>query len=419
MKKSLQFLRNVIAIGICLLLLSKSNIFAKNETEQVRTLTRLIEFDYVTWTLDALIVKYNQAALATPHYLPENLHHQLIEEYLSLVNLINATDEEIKNVFSDPNVANPSVKAAPLLEKSKNLKALRSWLSPLSESVLQQQVSATITELDLTLGGQPVPPLLYHVTPLPLALIISPKDIIRQDADISLHSNLSLEEIISLEEEVESSLNVSALVVNVGGVGVYPTMVLSTTDLPHLLEVIAHEWTHNYLTLRPLGINYYTSPDLRTMNETTASISGKEISQAVLERYYPEHLPPPTLALIQDSLDTFEQEDMPPVFDFRVEMHETRITVDQLLEKGMIKEAETYMEERRQLFWENGYQIRKLNQAYFAFHGAYADEPGGAAGRDPVGPAVRALRQQSGSLADFINRISWMTSFETLQEAIE
>jgi hypothetical protein len=101
-------------------------------------------------------------------------------------------------------------------------------------------------------------------------------------------------------------------------------------------------------------------------------------------------------------------------------MHETRTNVDQMLADGKIEEAEAYMEARRQFFWENGYRIRKLNQAYFAFHGAYADLPGGAAGaEDPVGPAVRTLRAQSDSLADFINRISWMWSFEQLQAAIQ
>ena len=42
------------------------------------------------------------------------------------------------------------------------------------------------------------------------------------------------------------------------------------------------------------------------------------------------------------------------------------------------------MEARREIFWQNGYAIRKLNQAYFAFYGAYADIPGGPAGEDPV-----------------------------------
>ena len=77
------------------------------------------------------------------------------------------------------------------------------------------------------------------------------------------------------------------------------------------------------------------------------------------------------------------------------------------------------MEARRRIFWDKGYTIRKLNQAYFAFYGAYADEPGGAAGEDPVGPAVRALREQSGSLSEFLNTISWMTSFEQLIRAVE
>jgi hypothetical protein len=100
-------------------------------------------------------------------------------------------------------------------------------------------------------------------------------------------------------------------------------------------------------------------------------------------------------------------------------MHETRVQADEILAEGKIEEAEAYMEERREYLWEHGYLIRKLNQAYFAFHGAYADVPGGAAGQDPVGPAVRTLREQSGSLADFINTIAWMTSFEELQQAIK
>ncbi len=102
-------------------------------------------------------------------------------------------------------------------------------------------------------------------------------------------------------------------------------------------------------------------------------------------------------------------------------MQITRRTVDQMLAEGKIDEAEQYMDARRTVFWEHGYHwLRKLNQAYFAFNGAYADEPGGAAGatEDPVGTAVRALRTQSASLADFLNRISWMTSFEQLKKAV-
>src|SRR4030095_11142747 len=184
----------------------------------------------------------------------------------------------------------------------------------------------------------------------------------------------------------------------------------------------AHEWTHNYLNIRPLGLNYSTTPELRTMNETTASIAGNEVGNYVLQEYYPELLgssPRSGLISFHPSDHSSNGLDDPTPFDFRAEMHETRVTADELLAEGKIEEAEAYMEKRRQVFLQNGYLIRKLNQAYFAFHGAYADVPGGAAGEDPVGPAVRALRAQSHSLADFVNTIAWMTSFQQLQQAIK
>ena len=133
---------------------------------------------------------------------------------------------------------------------------------------------------------------------------------------------------------------------------------------------------------------------------------------------YPREVPAPVEQNTTEPLDETQPPEE-PVFDFRAEMHETRITVDEMLAEGKIEEAEAYMETRRQFLWENGYQIRRLNQAYFAFHGAYADQPGGAAGSDPVGPAVRQLRAQSDSLAAFVRRMGKMNSFEDLQKAIE
>jgi len=200
-------------------------------------------------------------------------------------------------------------------------------------------------------------------------------------------------------------------------------MVMRSTDLTWILSTVAHEWIHNYLTLRPLGILYGETPELRTMNETTASIAGDEIGALVVQRFYPElvYRPEPgrRANLISAPFDHPEPGDfLRPPFDFRAEMHETRVTADTLLAEGKIEEAEAYMESRRLVFLQNGYLIRKLNQAYFSFYGAYADTPGGAAGEDPVGPAVRALRAQSESLADFVNTISWMTDFQQLKDAV-
>jgi hypothetical protein len=216
---------------------------------------------------------------------------------------------------------------------------------------------------------------------------------------------------------VEEGLNVSSLVVAVGGVGIYPTMVMSTTDLNWLMEVVTHEWIHNYLTLRPLGVNYFTSGDLRTMNETTANLSGKELGQALINRFYPELAPEPVIVEPSGSTSPIAPET--PAFDFRAEMRTTRVKVDEMLATGLVEEAEEYMEGRRQFFYDNGYQIRRLNQAYFAFYGAYADGGGGEAGEDPVGPAVVKLRESSTSLGEFLKKIGQMTSFAELQLAIE
>jgi hypothetical protein len=72
------------------------------------------------------------------------------------------------------------------------------------------------------------------------------------------------------------------------------------------------------------------------------------------------------------------------------------------------------MEQQRQLFVAQGYAIRKLNQAYFAFYGGYAAEPGGAAGLDPIGPLLRRLREASPSLSAFLHDVGGITSFEDL-----
>ena len=411
-------LRLAIVFTLMLLVLGNSGVINFSIQEQTREFTRQIEFDYVDWTLEALAQKAVQSAMGTQRMLPVEQQRQIVFSYLQLINQERQIQDQINQIYADPSVKNPAVASAGLQSQLADRQNQIQQIAPLVESILQQQISTVLAELGLSLGGQPIPPLLYHVTPLPNALIISPRSVIRQDADISLQPDLTVAEKNELETEIEAQMDVSALVVPVGGVGIYPTMVMESYDLSWLIETVSHEWTHNFLTLRPLGVNYYTSPELRTMNETTASIAGTEICEVVIAKFYPEYLPQPQPEPTQPS-QVSEEEPTPPEFDYRAEMHTTRVMADSLLEQGKIEEAENYMETRRQFFVANGYPIRKLNQAYFAFYGAYADQPGGAAGQDPVGPAVRVLREQNSSLADFINQMSWMTSFAQLQKAVD
>lgn len=398
-----------------------SNPSLTNPIEKIRAFTRDIEFDYVEWMIDAAILKAQAASVDLPYTLDHAAQKQIVDEYLRTTQWILEKEYLLSQIYADPNIQDKETYSADLRAELKELYTRQNQLAPLAEAVLQNQITQVLSEIGLTSAGQPLPNVWYHSTPLPWALIISPRERIEQTANISLNTNLTVDEHAALETSIDKKLNTSSLVVPIGGVGVYPTMIARTTNLEWLLNTIAHEWIHNYLMFAPLGLMYNESPETRTINETTASIAGDEIGKLTLEKFYPERISasPPVLQLVSVPLDIPNPNDIPrPVFDFREQMYLTRITVDALLAEGKIEEAEIYMEERRQVFLQNGYLLRKINQAYFAFYGAYADVPGGAAGEDPIGPAVRALRAQSESLADFVKTIRWITTLEELQKEL-
>jgi len=418
----LRGLEITILLFILAALTSYSNPSLTNPIEKVRAYTRSLEFDYTEWMANASILKLESAAVDLPYTLTPDTQKQIVLEYFSNTQTILEKEFQLSQLYADPKLTDKDSATLSTRNELAKLYTRQNQITPLAESILQQQVAQVLAEINLTAAGQPIPNVWYHATPLPMALIISPRDHIEQTANISVSTDLTVDEQVQLEEQVAQGLNVSALIVGIGGVGVYPTMVARSSNMQWYISTIAHEWIHNYLTFRPLGLLYSRTPEMRTMNETTASIAGDEIGLLVIKKFYPEMLPPaslPTFDLISLPSDRPNPETLTrPSFDFRKQMHETRINTDALLTDGKIEEAEAYMETRRLVFLQNGYLIRKLNQAFFAFNGAYADAPGGAAGQDPVGPAVRALRAQSSSLADFVKSIAWMSSFGQLQETL-
>ena len=253
------------------------------------------------------------------------------------------------------------------------------------------------------------PPVNFIMGELPYLLVISPRERIESLREIALRGDLTLEEVEGIETEADA-LGVSSLVVALGGAGaLYPTLVLDDASLRFTIEAATEEWLHQYLSLKPLGFRYvldlagiHRDYEIATMNETLAGIVSTEIGALVLARYYPEYSadPPPS----EDG------------FDFNREMRQIRIAVDTYLANGEIELAEEFMEERRQYLIWNGYYIRKLNQAYFAFHGAYADAPTSVS---PIGFALKKLRGQIDSLEEYLNTVVEMTSQQELQELID
>jgi hypothetical protein len=410
-----------VFMAACVLLLPSASPRASTEEDRVRAFTRQIEFDYASWMLNAARIKVQQASVGVPGYLDRETSRIVVSDYLLVTQQITRSEDALNRIYSDVAIPDKAAASVHIKAELQSLEHRQTQLAPLAEGVLQAQIAQIAADEDLTALGQPIPAVLFHSTSVPDALIVSPLDHIQESENISIEPGLPVDEQSTLENRVERTLDVSALVVPIGGVGVYPTMIMRTTDLTWLTSTIAHEWTHNFLEFRPLGLLYEKSPELRTMNETTADIVGTEIGGEVMRRFYGQRhaasLTEPDLLAFPLRYPNPDDADL-PAFDFRAEMHATRVVVDAMLASGRISDAGNYMEQRRQIFVKNGYFIRRLNQAYFAFYGAYADVPGGAAGEDPVGPAVRALRARSASLADFVNRISWMTSFEQLQEVV-
>jgi hypothetical protein len=280
------------------------------------------------------------------------------------------------------------------------------------EAILEKRVSSVIENEGLT-TSLPLfskvrfvfPPLDFEFDQPPRLLVISPREHISLDRSILLRSGMTSEQVMTLEEETAAS-GVSSLVVNISGIATYPSTIPEYASYENALETVAHEWLHQYLFFHPLGSHYFDNETLRTLNETVANIGGREIADLVQQRF-----PLPQSNSVAAADATREE----PSIDFRTEMHELRLEVDSLLSEEKIAEAEALMEEKREFLAENGFYIRKINQAYFAFHGLYGDTP---ASSSPIGPKMLALRQLNPCLGDFIQSVADITSEEELDRLL-
>jgi hypothetical protein len=296
-------------------------------------------------------------------------------------------------------------------------------LQEVVEQVLEKQIREAYTGQRIYSpwpGWQTTfPPINFKLTTPPKMLIVSPRDRIENTGETMLRPDTSLADIEDIENRVDL-LGVSSLVTDIGGLGAtYPAFVANDMDLQSTINAAAEEWLHQYLAFTPLGFRYVLDSlniapdyDVATMNETLAGIVSKEIGTMVYNKYYRELLDGNVPQVGEPKAN--ENPDAKPAFDFNTEMREIRQQVDLYLSRGQVEEAEKYMQEKRDYLVSQGYYIRKLNQAYFAFHGTYADSPTSI---DPIGTEMKQLRTTSPSLKEFLDDISAMTSRQELKTA--
>ena len=337
----------------------------------------------------------------------------VVTEYFSVIKRIKTLKSEIQTI----NTGSRQGDSASLESELNRLQEQRMTLENTVEKIIERQIRETLAQQGIF---NPIdkyiklkitfPPVNFELDTLPCLLVVSPRHRIESMREILLQPNLSLEEIEGIEAKVDK-LDVSSLVVKLGGLSTpYPTLVTNEASLRFTIDTATEEWLHQYLVFKPLGFLYLLdlagvsrNYEIATMNETLASMVSKEISSIVYEKYYPGYG--------NDGNQTAESE-----FDFNREMREIRKTVDKYLARGEIEQAEEFMEQKRQYLASMGHYIRKLNQAYFAFHGTYADRPTSIS---PIGLELKELKSQSASLKDFLNTVAVMTSRQDLRDSIK
>ena len=81
-----------------------------------------------------------------------------------------------------------------------------------------------------------------------------------------------------------------------------------------------------------------------------------------------------------------------------------------------MEEAEEYLKRRWWDFRLGGYGLRKLNQAFFAFRGRYAEGP---ASVSPIGREVNEMRGYHDTVGSFIKTVAKLSSYEEFLDELE
>lgn len=343
----------------------------------------------------------NLASKGTASWTGRTAGREEIREYFSIADRLAALANPVEGGGST------GLAKLDLSGTAASLRSAASSLEPSVERAIEQEVSSALSAAGLAwwLAGLEtvMPPVVFRFEALPNLLVVSPRSRIERIATVLLEHGLSDAAVEEIEERARGE-DFAGYVTRIGGLGTYPSMVPENPDLGWVLRTVSHEWTHQFLALRPVGWRYAFGGErdqrMVTVNETIAEIVGREIGERVYESRFREIRAPAGRSTRGNQ-------------GLRALLRSVRLKVDGLLAQGKVEEAETFMNASRDDLAERGFALRKLNQAYFAFHGSYADQPAfaGKAGEDLAG-RIHALRGRPGTLGEFVWRISEAGNFD-------
>ena len=399
----LGFLRGLATVLVVALLLWSGKDYRPTESEITIAPYR---FNLLAWEAGNVFDKwYHELLVLMPWNSSPSRSERisLVQEFFRL----GEEERKLEGQLLNPGASAPQ--AADIRRRLDGIRVRQDTIRPLVEQTVEREISSVLAEVGLSSRFGPImPPVDTVLGDSPALLVTSPRDRIFRQDNILLRHGLRTE----VREEIEAILarerDLSAIVVNTGGIGTYPTVVSARGSLHFALNTVAHEWLHNWFFFQPLGQHFWDSPEMTTLNETTATLGGWEIGDRAYEAmtgitYEREPPGPPS-------------ERDPSSFDFNAEMRDTRQTVERLLSAGRIDEAEDYMERRRLELLDHGYRIRKINQAFFAFYGSYATS---AASDSPIEGQLRRLRERSDSLEDFLRTVAQFSTYQEFLDYLE
>jgi hypothetical protein len=428
------------ALRLLILLLIIALVFQRGTEDEQRinarlyAVTREHSFNYVNWEVEALLTKAGQELFGFHAYIPESEREDLLVEYFTLQTRLTILDQQMGAALALPNLE----LYAQLSQDYQDTQTQIEDQGALIEHIIEGQVSAVLVDEGFGTLGQVLPPVTMHFLGVPNVVVVSPRDAIRQEMTIML-GTLTPEELVELEQQAAQAVPDRAIwVTPVGGVGIWPSMVMKTSQPVIAFEITAHEWLHHYLVFFPLGLGYFSSADTRIINETTATVFGYELGNKVIQRFYADELAAgmvylqtvpdyrALLAALQapSQLGELDRRETPFEWSASTARENNRLEVDYLLSLGESDAAQVTLDLRNQQFallgftpprdptnaraaadtrsWihhtrvtadyllslgrveaaelamENGRQhtgLRVLNQAWFAFNSGYQANP--------------------------------------------
>ena len=91
------------AFFICLLVpFTKSTVLLQTAEEKAQQVTRDVDFDYVSWTVDAAAIKIGETGIDVTSRLTEAQQHQLVIRYFELVRELENVKYQVQVIYADP-----------------------------------------------------------------------------------------------------------------------------------------------------------------------------------------------------------------------------------------------------------------------------------------------------------------------------